>query len=235
MMKRTLLVAALALSLTVVLHASSTRSMSAQSPWLKTIQEYTYLPVLDSNPHGRLNLIVPIKKLKDDGNTTYDWYFYEARMEAVPGVIAYDSNWRTDHTWGYHDITFNQGVNRWLTDHDPTTTSGQTTVTVSLTAASSPTFSTSWSYTVSDVVVLDKSDASIHRAAWEHDIDPFSMVAENTYLHKPGFVERTNQNFASLMDAWYQVRFARRVCCWFWDTETVGPTTNLNLDAFEAD
>ncbi len=231
---RTLISGALVLVVTLLAIAPGIKSAQAANPYLSVVEEYSYLPLLYSHPHGKLNVVIPVSKLKDDGNSSYDWYFYEVRQETVPGTVAYSSDWKNDYIWSYNEITFNQGVYRWIDNYDPTTTSGQSSVTVGLEAGSTPSFGVSWSYTVSDVAVLNQSDLSEYRAAWEHSIDQTAYVGSNTYMVKPGFVERVNQGYASLMDAWLQVRFVRQACCWWWDTETIGPSSNLNLDAYTA-
>ena len=182
-------------------------------PYLQEVKEYRYCPLLDSKPHGRLNVIVPIKKLMEDSVPDYDWYFYEIRVQTVPGYVAYGSDWRTADTWAKHEV-HNPGTYRWLVDYDPTTTSGVETVTVSLSASAGPQgpsagYGTSWSYSVSDVVVKDLSDYSEHRAYWWHDIDEKKDVGKYTYQSKPGFVVKTKQDHLSLVNAWYEVQWAQ--------------------------
>jgi len=43
------------------------KTARADTPYLTFVIEYWYCPLLDSNPHGRLNLIVDISKLMYDG------------------------------------------------------------------------------------------------------------------------------------------------------------------------
>ncbi len=212
----------------VPLSLSLANIAEASGPYLVWVRDYSYTPLLDSNPHGRLNLIVSIYKLLNDGVPTYDWYFYEVRIQTVPGRVAYNSNWETAHTYATHCVA-NPGTNRWLVDYDPTTTSGVTTVTVSLTAAAGPqgsgvAFSVSWSYDIPHVRVIDRSDFSVHRAEWEHDFDetndPFpGSPSDSTYLAKPGFVVKTTQNAWSFVDGRYGVMWGRPVL-WWWEYVT---------------
>lgn len=211
----------------------SIESAKATTPYLLQVAEYNYSPLLDSNPHGRLNLIVPIKKLICDGVSDYDWYFYEVRTQTVPGRIAYGSNWRTSHTWAKHTV-WSAGTNRWLVDYNPTTTSGQTTVGVSLSAAAGPQgpsagYSISWSYTISDVQVLDESDFSVHRAYWRHEIAEDKNVGMYTYMSEPGFVVKTKQNLWSFVDGWYKVSWGQPV--WLWWEYKDFESSILYLDA----
>jgi len=70
----TLLIILLTFALTPPLLLFTT--VSAESPQLDMIAYYYYVPLIDSNPHGKLNLIVDIYLPKNDGNSDYDWYFY---------------------------------------------------------------------------------------------------------------------------------------------------------------
>ena len=44
------------------------RQACVQTPYLKFVKEYYYAPLLNSNPHGKLNVIVTICKLMNDGS-----------------------------------------------------------------------------------------------------------------------------------------------------------------------
>jgi hypothetical protein len=199
-----------------------------RAPYLRFVAEYSYLPLLDSEPYGRLNLTVPIYKLMGDDVPDYDWYLYRVELQSVPGRIAYSSSWVNDCTWAHQQV-FKGGADRWLDDCAPTTTYGATAVDVSLGLLFPP-----WSYSVKDVVVLDYSDYSEYSASWQHDIDQGKPVAANTYLAEPGFVVMTTQDNWSFVDAWYQVRFARPFLWWWWQTHTVGPSPTVVLDALQA-
>jgi len=202
----------------------STASTSA--PHLRHVCEYNYWPLLDSDPHGRLNLTATVQKLIDDGVPDYDWYFYQIEVRSVPGTVAYDSAWRNDHTWAHHQVP-NAGTNRWLTDYDPSTAYGTDTAYVHLVPTVGP---ANWSYSIDGVTVLDHSDYYRHRAYWLHEIDQSAPAARDTYVSMPGFVVRTRQGYPSLVDAWYQVQFARRPL--WWSTRTAGPSPTLMLDSF---
>jgi hypothetical protein len=230
-----------ALILSTLIPLATLTPVTAASPYLKVVKEYYYAPLLDSNPHGKLNLIVTISKLKSDGVSDYDWYFYSVKIQTVPGKVAYGSDWRTAATWANHKV-WNPGTYRWLVDYDPTTTVGQTTATVSLTAGAGPTgpsvgFGVAWSYTVSDVTVYDTSDFSQHTANWHHDINEHGNPGMYTYLSRPGFVVKTKQNYWSFVDASYKVLFTDPL---FWvfiwlvsDWKELASST-LYLDAFES-
>jgi len=130
MTRRTVQLLALALvfavlALTVVTYAEIDVS--------KCKRIYTYTIYREFPDYGKLNIIVDICLAKENiGN--YDWYFYELRIQTVPGTVAYGSDWRNDYLWSNNTV-FNNGVYRWLVDYDPTTTVGLSSVDVTLTAS----------------------------------------------------------------------------------------------------
>ncbi|NIQ07859.1 MAG: hypothetical protein GWO20_19715 [Candidatus Korarchaeota archaeon] len=122
-------------------------------------------------------------------------------------------------------------------DYDPTTTSGTSTTTVRLSAEAGPSgpsagYSTSWSYSISDVVVKDRSDFAENRAYWIHDLEKNTYVAKNTYLSKPGFVVEAEEYYSSLVDAWYDVQF-RKPRWWWYDLTKKFESDTLFLDYYE--
>ncbi len=203
-------------------------------PYLQYTGEYIFSPLLDSDPHGRLDVIATVYGLESDDVSDYDWYFYQVTVRSVPGMVAYDSAWRSDHTWAHHQV-HNAGTDRWMDNYGPGTSGGTDTVYVFLTPLGTPIGSVwydplNWSYSIDDVVVLARRDYSKHRAYWQHDIDRAATVARDTYVSMPGFVVRTRQGYPSFVDAWYQVQFVRRPL--WWSTQTTGPSPTLMLDAF---
>lgn len=220
-------------------------SKLTDSPYREWVDYYYFTPLIESNPHGKLNILIDIYKLKSDGVSTYDWYFYEIRTQTVPGKVAYGSNWRTADTWAWHYIVPAPRQyppdyvvrKRWLVDYGPTTTVGMTTVTVTLEAAAGPegpevVYSYSWSYTIPDVKVHDLSDYSEHEANWWHDIDESKNVGKDTYQSKPGFAVKTKQNYQIFVDAKYEVQFAKPTWWGGWGFEKFSGTC-LYIDAYE--
>jgi hypothetical protein len=207
---------------------ASTTSTVLGPPYLQSVTEYYYSPLLDSNPHGSLDLVATIYKLKGDGVPGYDWYLYDVKLQSVPGKVAYpDSTWVNDYTWAHHQV-FDGGTGRWLVDYAPTTTYGIDAVDVSLGVS----LAWPWSYSIQDIVVLDESDYDESTAYWQHNIDQGKPVAANTYLSEPGFVVKTTQDNWSFVDGWYKARFAKPFA-WWWSTSTLGPSPTLMLDAFQ--
>jgi hypothetical protein len=207
--------------------ASSTTATVLGGPYLQFCCEYYMAPLLAENPYGKLNVIVPIYKLKSDGVPNYDWYFYQLKIQSVPGRVCYGSDYNNEHIWSYHEVRYPEDP-RWLVDYDPTTTSGTSTVGVSIAAAAGPSgpsvgFTWSWSYSIADVVVLDRSDYSENLAYWEHDIDRSMPVGFYTYQCKPGFTVKTGQDDYTYVRAWYNVRFVHFNGFW-WSGKTLAST-----------
>ncbi len=130
------------------------------------------------------------------------------------------------YTWIDADYYNN---NNMLSDYDPTTTVGATTVGVTIGASVSSseggsntvTVNLSWSYTVSDVIIHDMSDFYQELAKWWHDIDETKFVGSNTYMIEPGAVVRVpNNNIASRIEH-YGVKYGHQVL-WWWEFTTEG-------------
>lgn len=209
----------------------SIKPVHASAPYLQFVREYYYCPLINSNPHGKFNLIVDICKLVNDGSSDYDWYFYSnipagsegMRMQTVPGCVAYGSNWETAHIWSKHTVR-GAGTYRWLVDYGPTTTNGwdssteSASVTITSEGETGVSFGQSYTYQIPYIKVLDYSDFSAHRAYWQHNFnterDPKGAPSDTTYLARPAFIVKTRQNQWSYVDGWYQVEFGHPV--WFW-------------------
>jgi hypothetical protein len=178
---------------------------------------------------GRLNLHKYYYKLINDGSSEYDWRDVKLSMQIVPGTVAYGSGWKNDYT--DVEITVDDMCN-WLhlIDYDPTTTVGQTTISVNIgvTAGSegaAVTASMSWSYSASDVEVLDSSDFYVELFKLRHEINEGANVGKYTYLHRPGLCIRTlNEGFVNL-DEWYRAQWANKH--WYGWTHWTSPWVEL--------
>lgn len=229
----------------LLIGAFSIRPVHAEAPYLKFVKEYWLCPLLDSDPHGKLNVIVDICKVMNDGSSSYDWYFYSnipvgsqgIRLETVPGKVSYNSDWETAHTYAKHTV-WSAGTYRWLVDRDPTTTNGYTSATATASVTISPEgggagFSQSYTYNIPYIKVIDYSDFAEHRAYWQHDFneqgDPADSPSDSTYLARPAFVVKTTQNSWSYVDGWYKVEFGHPV--WWWWEYAGFESGTLYLDA----
>jgi hypothetical protein len=206
MLKRVLVVCVGVVSLLLPLTGAFSQAAEANSPHRIIVAVFA-----DSEPHppyGILSIRVYAEKVVADGNPHYDWYFYDVRVVTEPGVQRYASAWFTCHTWADHVVDFRplpppHLMTRWLSDHDPTTTVGGATATVTLGGGGA---SASWSYTIPDVVVIDRSSYLHHWAKWEHQINEHALVGSSTYRARPGFVVRTREGSWSIVSARYEAR-----------------------------
>ncbi len=141
-------------------------------------------------PYGRLNVRTLYYGLIDDGSSQYDWYDVHVRQQSVPGKELWNSGWRTADMYTWIDADY-YNPNGFLSDYEPTTTSGTTTVDVAIgipagergAEGSAP---QSWSYTLPNVRVYDESDYSQELAKWRHDIAEDKAVGAHTYQIEPG-------------------------------------------------
>jgi len=246
----TIAVTVMLLTLLQPVMAARNPTPMSPSPWKKWVKDYQWTPLLDESPYGRFNVIVSIYKIKEDGVSEWDWYFYELKLQSVPGNVAYGfPYWRTNEFWAWHKVDFQRKCistpvgtfcwdNSWLVDYGPTTTSGQTSVTYTLSCSAGPSgpgagFSMGYTYSIPDVTVIDISDYSENRAEWIHDIYYWSNAALYTYQAKPGFVVKTLQDEWSKVKGRYSIKFSLYVGYGVYLDHTLGPTAELNLNARE--
>jgi len=207
------------------------RPVCAEGPYLQWIKEYYLVPLIDTNPHGRLNVIVDIYQLMNDGSPNYNWFFYVVKMQTVPGKVAYGSDWETADTTANHVVwSYAAGYEDWLVDYDPTTSNSEYSASASVTVSLEPSlqpqgppsvsFTYTYTYSVPYVKVVDQSDYSEYRARWIHDFaetrDPPNSPSDSTYQAKPGFVIKANQGSGSYIDAQYKVTWGHPVWWGLW-------------------
>ncbi len=148
-------------------------------------------------PYGKLYIRDVVGDL-NDANPNYWWRYYQFRSQILPGVQVYGTEWRNAGIFNEIDVDYysQQGF---LSDYDPTTTSGTSSVSVALGASVSGdrdgvspgvSLSAGWSHSISDVVVQDLSDFGQQKAKWIHHINPAALVGSSTYLAKPGVIFR---------------------------------------------
>ncbi|HEX5753996.1 MAG TPA: hypothetical protein VFZ09_47880, partial [Archangium sp.] len=179
--------------------------------WTLVLQRSTFY---DLNPHGKQNIFTLFYKLSNDGSTTYDWWNIEFRHESVPGKQAWGNDWRTADMWQKVWGRYN-GLNYFVSDRDPTTTQGSTSVGVSVGTSAgydgaSVNASMSWSYTTSDVMINDQGDTSQARAQWYHNVNENQNVGKATYVVKPGATMRVPNGTTAPYNKWqecYQIQW----------------------------
>ena len=157
-------------------------------------------------------------KLYNDNSGTYDWYDIHVRHQSVPGSQAWGNEWKTADMYTWIDANYYQS-NYMLSDYQPTTTSGSTTVGVSVGVTAgeegaSVSSSLTWSYTISDVVVHDESDYDLELAKWHHDVNEGASVGSNTYQIEPGACIRVPNGNSMNWKEHYGIKYGRYY--WFW-------------------
>jgi len=183
----------------------------------------------DWEPRGRFNIWCEVFKLQNDGSSTYDWFNIKAHLQTIGGYSKYDSNWRTADTYANHDVHWNPASYiQDIVDYDPTTTPGVGTYTVNIGVTAGQmgaqiTASQEWSYSISDVPVIDQGDVSEGLVSWWHDIAEDKNVGKYTYHAKPGYTLR-NYPFISRDEVCiyndYKVKFMRPWIWGYWESWT---------------
>lgn len=178
------------------------------------------------NPYGRMNVATKYYKLYDDNSGTYDWYDIRFKHQSVPGdSLGWSGGWKTADLYAWLDADYYDTSYK-LYDYGPTTTSGTSTVGVSVgvTAGESGagvSASMSWSYSISDVVVNDQSDFYVDRAKWWHDVNQAANVGKYTYLSEPGACVRVMQGDPLEWREHYGAKYGHKVFLW-WEYTTEG-------------
>jgi hypothetical protein len=172
--------------------APCTPSVQIQSSQPQHLTTLAYLRVIDSYPHGRLNVIIDVYHSANDGNPDYDWYFYVVNIQSVPGKVAYGSDWETADHDAYHTLdSLDAGKTNWFVDYGPTTTFGYTSA--SSIATVSLGITVVYTYNIPWIAIRDRSDFSEYRIEWIHDFneqndDSLYGPSSNICTVKPGFV-----------------------------------------------
>ena len=195
------------------------------TPYWNQIYQLDYTTGDSWKPYGRLNVRTLYYKLYNDGSGTYDWYDVHVRQQSVPGEELWDSGWKTADMYTWIDADYYQS-DYFLSDYSPTTTSGATTVSVSIGVSAGEdgaqvSASQSWGYTISDVVVHDQSDYSQELAKWWHDVNEGKAVGSDTYQIEPGATVRVPNGNSMDWREHYGIRYGRFNGLW-WTYTTEG-------------
>jgi len=144
------------------------------------------------SPHGNLVINASTYKLMDfnDGNKYYAVHYRQL------GEPDYDNGYRLA------DIYLEGNPVTYFYDHGPATTSGSTTVSVSMGSSigiTGPTVGATigWSYTKPDVMITNGSQISTQKVNIWHDVDESKAVAKG-YVAEPGItvkIPNTTTNF----------------------------------------
>ncbi len=163
------------------------------------------------NGYGWLNINTSYFPLNEN-NVSYNYYYTKYNIQTVP-----DNNRRTSEVGVYSKLF--QGHK--ILDYAPTTSAGTTTVGVNIGVNSDGVVSAgvSWSYSISDVIVVDSTNYGTREFSLNHELDIGKSVAKNTYTVKPGKVVRVDCNDFTKTGNYvatdkYTVEFCKRETGW---------------------
>jgi len=147
---------------------------------------------------GKVNQKIFLYKLKYDEVSNYDWYAIVWTIQAIPGHVAFNNDWRIMDIYNWVDGDRYKPYTK-LIDYGPYSTQGQTTVTYNIgieagTNGAAVTAGISQSYTITDINVHDQSDFSKELAKWWHDVNEDTVGWDKVTTLKPGVVFRVPQS-----------------------------------------
>lgn len=115
----------------------------------------------------------------NEDNHQYNYFYTHYCIQSVPddGCSTADLN-----------VYTKLGEECRILDYAPTTSSGTSTAGVDLGVSSDGVISAniSWSYSVSDVEVIDRSNFGTNEFRINHDLNEDSNVGSNTFMAEPG-------------------------------------------------
>jgi hypothetical protein len=203
--KSVIFMAALAAIMVVMPSIMSIQPAEAAGTWSQ-IGTVRYLNIANHNPEGQMSLIVPVYKNSNDGSSTKDWFEYRAKQNAVPGKQAFGSNWVNDWMDFKLDIV---PSNQFLSEHDPITDSvSPATISIAFPV------SISFTYTIPEMTVTDKTVYAGGKPWWEHDWTGGLIGTPRTtaYTSSPTFTMETVQGDAALVNGWYHYKVVDQIC-----------------------
>lgn len=174
-------------------------------------------------PYGKLNLRTIYYLLMNDYSDQYTWIGLHFRQQSVPGIQSCSSDYKTADMYTWIDADY-YDINNFLSDYDPTTTYGATSVGITVGVYGGQggvgvTATLSWSYIIPDVIIHDQSDYSLELAKWWHDIPEDKWAGENVYQIEPGSVVRIIQGKSTSWLEHYGVKYGHLVdygYFWMW-------------------
>jgi hypothetical protein len=154
-------------------------------------------------PHGNYSVSATVYRLRgfDDG---FKYFAVQYSQEAVP-----NNNYRLA------DIYLKGDQQSYLTEHGPNTTNGTKTTSASVSlgignAGVSAGFSIGWSYSISDVVLINQSQRSTKVDFW-HNVDETKAVGLG-YTAEPGLTYRVpNSTLNTNNTLTHEVQFCKPV------------------------
>lgn len=167
--------------------------------------------------YGWMNINTSYFPLNED-NPDYNYYYTKYDVQSVPDSGRYTSEINV-YTQLYNGFK--------ILDYGPTTSTGSTTVGVNLSVSTDGVVSAgvSWSYSVGDVVVNDRTNYGTKEFHVKHDVNETKPVGSNTYTVKPGKVVRVDCNDFTMTGNYvgvdeYEIVFGKEVKSGLFGTST---------------
>lgn len=152
-------------------------------------------------PYGGVSSTVDIHYLYYDEDATHDWYAVKQFHSIEPGCHVWPgvSNWESDQSGPYQDWGWGE-LEDDLLEWDPTTTTtGDQTISVSLTGGKAGVQATlTWAFDHPDIVTYDDTSDYYDKAAWLMDIS--GNPREYTLTIGPGSDCKTYQQSSGTYD-----------------------------------
>ena len=166
--------------------------------------------------YGWMNVNTDYFALNED-NHQYNYFYTHYCIQSVPddGCSTADLN-----------VYTKLGEECRILDYAPTTSSGTSTAGVNLGVSSDGVISAniSWSYSVSDVEVIDRSNFGTNEFRINHDLNEDSNVGSNTFMAEPGKIVRIDCSAGNLSGSYigtdhYEINFCKKVHKWPFSTK----------------
>ncbi len=134
-------------------------------------------------------------------NSTYDYWTVKYVMQMVPNYSNTTYRWRNDFSIIRGDADSNKPGWK-LLDYSPTNTASGSTISVGL--DSSGVASLGWSYTLSDVSIVDGGSLGNQLAKWTHNINENSTSGTNSTKMEPGAMIRVNNGATNVWNSFLE-------------------------------
>ena len=146
-------------------------------------------------PVARVSYNFTIFELQNSRSSSYRWFNFFANETLQPGIVIYNSNWRT--TEEVDHVVLNNQTSNLLVDHGPQlfSTSGGSILTYTIGTQSgvlnaATTTNQTQSYFLKNTQVTDITTNSTSNIGWDHQINSRTSAGKLTFSIIPGWTDR---------------------------------------------
>jgi hypothetical protein len=150
-------------------------------------------------PMGRVSYNFTIFELQNSGSSSYRWFNFFANETLQPGIVVYNSNWRT--TEEVDHVVLNNQTSNLLVDHGPQlfSTSGGSLLTYTIGTQAgvlnaTTTTNQTQSYFLKNTQVTDITTNSTSNIGWDHQINSRTSAGKLTFSIIPGWTDRVTMS-----------------------------------------